>query len=196
MNLECLKTLSKLIWFDLVVSYLLLSYCFELDNFHFWKRNDLWACSCTFEWIVFQKKEWVATEVPQSKHNPWSWKNMVGKHTRWKKSIRMSFGFRLAIQFFRSCDFPCFMVCPIEPCSCLAALEGTCSYSTGPWYHIFWQLFSWNISNKPCARISPGAAKLVQVNTWSIILITINIIITIQASEWNSSNGKIRSGMS
>ena len=164
MSLEFLKTLSKLIWFDLVVSYLLLSYCFELDNFHVWKRNDLWACSCTFEWIVFQKKEWVATEVPQSKHNPWSWKNMVGKHTRWKKSIRMSFGFRLAIQFFRSCHFPCFMVCPIEPCSCLAALEGTCSYSTGPWYHIFWQLFSWNISNKPCARISPGAAKLVQVN--------------------------------
>lgn len=82
MNLEFLKTLSKLIWFDLVVSYLLLSYCFELDNFHFWKRNDLWACSCTFEWIVFQKKEWVATEVPQSKHDPWSWKiwleNMPG----------------------------------------------------------------------------------------------------------------------
>ena len=41
--------------------------------------------------------------------------------------------------------------------------EGTCSYSAGTWNYIFWPLFYWNISNKPCARISPGAAKLVQV---------------------------------
>ena len=40
-----------------------------------------------------------------------------------------------------------------------------CSYSAGTWNYIFWPLFYWNISNKPCARISPGAAKLVQVIT-------------------------------
>ena len=41
--------------------------------------------------------------------------------------------------------------------------EGTCSYSAGTWNYILWPLFYWNISNKPCERISPGAAKLVQV---------------------------------
>ena len=41
--------------------------------------------------------------------------------------------------------------------------EGTCSYSAGTWNYIFWPLFYWNISNKLCERISPGAAKLVQV---------------------------------